>query len=89
MPFMFIPDLAKIMGASGGEAAFLISVLGLCNTFARLAAGWLADRPWADCLVIQNVALILGGVATAMVPLFTTYGLLVAYCCVFGSCMGM
>jgi predicted MFS family arabinose efflux permease len=85
---MFLPDLAKIMGATGSEAALLISVLGACNTFGRLAAGWLADRQWADCLIIQNVALITGGIATAMVPLFTTYALLAAYCCVFGTCMG-
>ena len=85
---MFIPDLAKIMGASGNHAALLISVLGACNTFARLGVGWLADRPWADSLVIQNVALITGGLATALVPLFVNYALLAAYCCVFGVCMG-
>lgn len=89
VPFMFIPDLAKMMGASGNQAALLISVLGACNAFARLGVGWLADRPWADSLVIQNVALITGGLATAMVPLFVNYALLAAYCCVFGICMAM
>ena len=66
----------------------LLSILGITNTLGRVIAGWVSDRSWADCLLINNIALIIGGVATILCPFFKSYVALVIYACVFGMCIG-
>ena len=53
-----------------------------------LLLGWLSDKSCADCLLINNVALIVGGLATIACPFCDTFPLLVVYCSIFGVCMG-
>ncbi|ELT99746.1 hypothetical protein CAPTEDRAFT_22666, partial [Capitella teleta] len=86
-PFMYIVENAILLGVDENSATFLLSILGICNISGRLIAGWLADRNWTDSVLIHNIALILAGVATALVPLFTSYVMMVTYCIVFGSCI--
>lgn len=62
---------------------------GLSNTVGRILAGFVSDFPWCDCLLVHNVALVIGGTATAFVPLIHTFPLLVAYCILFGFAIGM
>ncbi|VDI76009.1 Hypothetical predicted protein [Mytilus galloprovincialis] len=85
IPFNFLPDYAKEVGLSSGEQALLISLIGIANTVARLAVGFISDRPWADCLLINNMALILAGGTTAFVPFYRIYGVLITYSILFGS----
>jgi len=66
----------------------LISIIGILNTGARVLVGWLADRPWADALLINSVALVIGGGATMFVPKYSDYSILATYCVVFGICIG-
>ena len=70
------------------QAAMLISIIGILNTGARVLVGWLADRPWADALLINSVALVIGGGATMFVPKYSDYSILATYCVVFGICIG-
>lgn len=87
VPFIFLPDMALDFGMARSQAAFLISIIGIANTVARVAAGWVSDQPWADCLVVNNIALILGGGATMLCPFCTSYALLATYSFVFGCCI--
>ena len=66
----------------------MLSIIGIANTIARVLCGWISDQPWADCLIINNVALIMGGVATILCPFCFNYGLLATYSAVFGSGIG-
>ncbi|XP_050415574.1 monocarboxylate transporter 12 [Patella vulgata] len=84
VPFMYIPPLAQDLGISAQKAAFLISIIGIVNTVGRVLTGYISDQVWADCLLINNIALIIGGIATILVPFYTNFGILAAYCCVFG-----
>ena len=88
VPFIYLPSYALTLGYHKDHAAFLISIIGIVNTVGRLAAGWVADRPWADPLKIYNTALILGGAATVCVCLLKMYGLLATYAAVFGLSIG-
>lgn len=83
-PFVYLADYSIGVGVNTSQASLLLSVVGLCNTVGRLLAGWLADRPWADSLIIHNVAIILAGVATCLVPLLENSILLFIYSAVFG-----
>ena len=63
--------------------------LGFCVVLTLpLYPGWMSDRSWADCLMINNVALIVGGIATILCPFCNTYVLLAMYASVFGLCIG-
>ncbi|XP_053403919.1 monocarboxylate transporter 12-like [Mercenaria mercenaria] len=84
IPFTFLPDLADSFGMTSQQGAMLISIIGILNTIGRVAAGWVADRKWADTTTIDGVALIIGGVATLFVPKYTLYAISAVYCGVFG-----
>jgi predicted MFS family arabinose efflux permease len=86
-PFVFITANAIKMGIDPRQATFLLSILGICNTFGRILCGWISDQSWADCLLIHNMALVIAGVATCCVPLLNSFPLLVIYCVIFGSCI--
>ena len=64
------------------------TLAGLFNTLGRVVSGWLSDRPWADCILIHNLALIVAGISTCAVPFISQYYVIAAYCAVFGSCIG-
>ena len=88
-PFVFVYEKAtREVGVSTNKASLILSILGIFNTVGRLIAGWLADRPWADSLVISNVAAILSGLLTCLVPLLFSFELLCVYAAVFGLLIG-
>ena len=76
------------MGLTLQQGAMLISIIGILNVVARIGVGWVADRPWADALIINSVALLVGGVSTIFVPMYSSFGLLATYLAVFGTCIG-
>ena len=45
IPYTHLPPAAVAVGISSSNAAFLISAIGVTNTVGRLVAGWLADKP--------------------------------------------
>ena len=60
----------------------------LCIYTPSCYSGWVSDQPWSDCLIINNCALILGGVSTMLCPYCTSYNLLSIYAMVFGASIG-
>lgn len=89
IPFNFLPDLAKDLKLDKTQGATLISVIGVSNTFSRLFVGYVTDRPWADSLVINNLALMIGGAATFAVPFYDNFIVLIIYSIVFGASIGL
>jgi len=88
-PFVFVYEKAiSEIGVSTNKASLILSILGIFNTVGRVIAGYLADRPWADSLVIYNVAAILAGLLTCLVPLIFSFQLLCVYAAVFGLLIG-
>ncbi|XP_021342422.1 monocarboxylate transporter 12-like [Mizuhopecten yessoensis] len=88
IPFNFLPSFAKELGLPASEGALLISTIGIFNTLVRVVIGFVTDRPWADCILINGAMLVLGGVATFFVPYYTSFGALAACAAVFGSAIG-
>ncbi|CAL1531968.1 unnamed protein product [Lymnaea stagnalis] len=90
MPFIFLPDRAKLAGIDADKAALLLSVIGIANTAGRVIFGFLSDRSWVNRLMLYNTALTICGVATAFSPIVGgDYGLLVAYAAIFGVFIGV
>jgi hypothetical protein len=40
----------------------VFSIIGLSNAFGRVMAGWIADRPWANVVFMNNASLVLAGI---------------------------
>ena len=55
---------------------------------SRVLVGWVADRPWADALLLNSVALVIGGVSTMFVPYYSNFGIMAVYSAVFGVAIG-
>jgi MCP family monocarboxylic acid transporter-like MFS transporter 14 len=87
-PFFFVTSYALSVGIDSGKATMLLSLLGVFNTISRIATGFFSDKPWANPLIIHNVALICAGVATCFAPVYVNFPLLVIYCGIFGCCIG-
>ena len=88
-PFVYVYKKALDLGTPASTASLIISVLGIFNTAGRLGSGWLADRPWADSVVIHNVSAILAGIGTCFVPVLNSFALLICYACWFGTFIGL
>lgn len=89
IPFNFLPDLAKDLKLDKTQGALLISIIGVSNTVARLVVGFVTDRPWANSLVINNLALMIGGITTFAVPFYNSFAVLIIYSIVFGASIGV
>ncbi|XP_074658151.1 monocarboxylate transporter 14-like [Tubulanus polymorphus] len=95
-PYIYLPDMARIKGIEKEKASFLISVIGIGNTFGRVFFGYISDIPkvraWQSGklgrLTIYSAALTLCGVATCLSPWSTNYSLLVAYAASYGILVG-
>merc|ERR1712156_990804 len=48
IPYTHLPPLAKFVGISSRNAAFLISAGGISNTVGRCLGGWLSDISWIN-----------------------------------------
>ena len=81
-------DRAQDLGIEKGRAAFLLSVIGISNTVARLLLGWLSDREWINRLYLYNSCLIICGVSMGASVFCTDYWTQVVYCAIFGVTSG-
>ncbi|KAI1285367.1 Monocarboxylate transporter 14 [Halotydeus destructor] len=85
IPFMYIVDKAVLAGIAPEKAALLLSIIGITNTIGRVFCGWISDRPQVNALLINNIALVVGGGVTMLSPLFfNTFTSLAVYSSIFG-----
>ncbi|XP_060074291.1 monocarboxylate transporter 12-like, partial [Ylistrum balloti] len=85
IPFNFLPEYAKEKDLSASDGALLLSIIGIFNTLMRIVMGLLADRSWADCILINGVVVGFGGVATIFIPYYNSFAVLAAYSAIFGT----
>ncbi len=55
----------------------------------RSIFSWISDQPQVDATLVSAVAIMAGGIATAVVPFFTQYWHFIAYCVPFATGVGM
>ena len=81
-------DRAILLEIDGEQAAFLLSVIGIANTVARLILGWLSDQSWVNRLYLYNYCLVICGISIGLSPFCTTYNTQAMYCALFGITSG-
>ncbi|KAJ8890024.1 hypothetical protein PR048_009530 [Dryococelus australis] len=73
VPFFYLVDAAIKDGIDPNAASFLLSIIGITNTIGRVVCGYIADFPWMDSLLLNNICLLMSTVAVASTPFCTTY----------------
>ncbi|CAG9765290.1 unnamed protein product [Ceutorhynchus assimilis] len=84
VPFVYLTDCAIADGIEPTKASFLISIIGITNTFGRVACGYFADFPQVNALLVNNICLIISTIAVAATPLCHTYAAYVVMAVAFG-----
>ncbi|KAL4709454.1 hypothetical protein ACJJTC_019751 [Scirpophaga incertulas] len=84
VPFVYIVDAATLNGVEESKASFLLSIIGITNTFGRIMCGWVADFPWMDSLLLNNVCLVIATVSVAATPFCASYAGYVVVAIAFG-----
>lgn len=88
VPFMFVVDRAVQQGIPVETATYILPAIGLTNTVGRIFCGWISDRPSLNALSINNGALIVGGLITALSSFFSSFELQIVYAAIFGFAIG-
>lgn len=86
VPFFYIVDAATKDGISNADS--LISIIGATNIFGRIAAGWIADLPSVNSLFLNNICLVLCGVAVIALSVCHTFVTYTIAAVVFGIGLG-
>lgn len=84
VPFVYLADMAIKDGVDPAAASFLLSIIGIVNTFGRIICGYIADFPSVDSLLLNNICLVISTVAVAATPLAGSYFSYVMVAIVFG-----
>ncbi|XP_062561868.1 monocarboxylate transporter 14 isoform X4 [Armigeres subalbatus] len=84
VPFVYLVDAAVMDGIEEGKATFLISIIGITNTFARILCGYVADFPKVDALFMNNICLVISTFAVSLTPFCHSYYAYVAMAIAFG-----
>uniref|UniRef100_A0A8C8RMV3 Monocarboxylate transporter 4 n=1 Tax=Pelusios castaneus TaxID=367368 RepID=A0A8C8RMV3_9SAUR len=91
VPPVFVVSYAKDLGYPDTKSAFLLTILGFVDIFARPICGVVAGLKWVRprCVYLFSFAMIFNGVTDLMGSMSNNYGGLVVFCIFFGISYGM
>lgn len=84
VPFVYLVDMATKDNIDPNSASFLLSIIGITNTFGRVLCGWVADFPQVNSLLLNNISLIISTLAVFATPFCHTYAAYVTMAVFFG-----
>ncbi|KAG1686316.1 Monocarboxylate transporter 14 [Nymphon striatum] len=84
VPYVYIPKNAENKGIDPSLSVYLISVIGIANTFGRLMCGIMADKISNSSLILYTLSLILSGISLLIYPLANSMAGMAALCALFG-----
>lgn len=73
VPFVYLVDAAKVANIEDGQASFLLSIIGITNTFGRVMFGYIADFPSVNSLLLNNLCLVVCTLSVGAIPLCISY----------------
>ncbi|XP_026683138.1 monocarboxylate transporter 14-like [Diaphorina citri] len=85
VPFVYLVDAAKVAGIEDGQASFLLSVIGITNTFGRVIFGYIADFPSVNSLLLNNLCLVVCTLSVGAIPVCLSYFHYVIVAVFFGT----
>lgn len=64
IPYTFVPDNANVLGLDAAQGSYLVALIGITNTVARLILGALSQ--FVNRLFLYNTCLVICGISMAM-----------------------
>ncbi|KAG8446405.1 hypothetical protein GDO86_014018 [Hymenochirus boettgeri] len=91
VPPVFVVSYAKDIGVEDTKAAFLLTILGFIDIFARPTCGVIAgiERVRPYCVYLFAFSMVFNGFTDLMGSMSDSYGGLVVFCIFFGISYGM
>ncbi|XP_029454893.1 monocarboxylate transporter 4 isoform X2 [Rhinatrema bivittatum] len=91
VPPVFVVSYAKDMAVQDTKAAFLLSILGFVDIFARPTCGVIAGLKWMRprCIYLFSFSMFFNGFTDLMGSMSDSYAGLVVFCIFFGMSYGM
>ncbi|XP_072501504.1 monocarboxylate transporter 4 isoform X1 [Notamacropus eugenii] len=91
VPPVFVVSYAKDMGVYDTKAAFLLTILGFIDIFARPICGFVAGTKWVRprCVYLFSFAMFFNGFTDLTGSVSDSYTGLVVFCIFFGISYGM
>ncbi|KAM9296820.1 monocarboxylate transporter 4 [Gastrophryne carolinensis] len=91
VPPVFVVSYAKDIGVQDTKAAFLLTILGFIDIFARPTCGIIAGLKWVRprSVYLFGFAMVFNGFTDLMGSMSDSYGGLVVFCIFFGISYGM
>ncbi|KAL5288108.1 hypothetical protein ACFFRR_008765 [Megaselia abdita] len=87
VPFIFIVPRAVEGNMDKDTALMVVSAIGISNTIARIVCGLLSSFPSVSALMLNNVAITVGGIFTIFSGLWMTNAYQFAFAAIFGICI--
>jgi predicted MFS family arabinose efflux permease len=81
---MLIINYGLFQGIDSNSASFLLSIIGITNTIGRVVCGYVADFPWVDALLMNNICLVVSTLAVAATPFCSSYAGYIVMAIFFG-----
>jgi len=89
VPYIFLYDRGIQKELDARDAAWLISVVGISNTFGRILFGYIADFPFVNRLMLYNTVLVICGLVSIFSFVCINFWSLIIYSFLFGLLIGM
>lgn len=61
VPYVYMADQSEVIGLESKQASYLLSIIGIANTFGRIVLGYFSDKPWVNRLWVYNSCLTICG----------------------------
>lgn len=84
VPYMYLKERAVQANLDTTVAVWLISSIGIANTVGRVVCGLISSLPGVNALLLTNIALTVGGIATMLSGLSMTAEYQFFYTALFG-----
>jgi len=81
---ILIPAHLVALGNDRFHVALALAILGICEVFARIFFGWIADREFVKRRTIFIVSMLIAAVFSFIAPLFTSYYFFAVYSAIIG-----
>lgn len=85
---ILIPAQIKALGYDDYHAAYGVNIMGVCEVFARLFFGWLADQ---ECLTKRHIfllSMLCASIFSFIAPLFKSFVFMAIYAGIIGTFPG-
>lgn len=89
IPFTYMKGVVSSLHLPKDNSSRILQVIGITNTLGRVICGFASDRTRISASSLSNIALIIGGIFTIILPVYLrTYSLLMLFAVVFGFSIG-